>query len=943
MVRQEWQNLNGLWDYAISANDAHRPDAGGGGILVPFPIESALSGVARTLEPDQTLWYWRKLEIPAAWRGQRVLLHFGAVDWDAKVSVNGHAVGEHKGGYDPFSFDITNSLKDGENELVVAVKDPTDTGGQPRGKQWLKPGGIWYTRTSGIWQTVWMEPVPEVAIASLELNGSAATGTARVAVQLSHAAPDAAVEIELSAGGKSVAKANGAPGAPISVRVPDPRAWSPSDPFLYDVKVRLTRAGKAADEVGSYVAFRDIAVGPDANGVTRLLLNGEPLFQFGPLDQGFWPDGIYTAPTEEAMKFDIEAVKQMGANMLRKHVKVEPERYYYWCDKLGMLVWQDMPSPFFNNGRDANDQPALSAAWKENFEHELHELVRDRRNHPSIVMWVPFNEGWGQNDIDWCRSMVLKVKEWDPTRLVNNASGWTDMKVGDTFDAHIYPGPGLVRPEKSRAGVLGEFGGLGLPIEGHTWVSSNNWGYVSFKSKDELTNAYCGLLKQLPLLIGQGLSAAVYTQTTDVEIECNGWLTYDREVWKVDPKRADEAAMALYGPTPTMKTLVAHAGEGEKIDWRYTTAAPAAGWFAADFNDAGWDEGQAGFGTRGTPGAVIGTEWNTPDIWVRRTFTLPDADLVDPHLMIHHDEDAEVYINGKEAATLKGYTSGYVAVALSPEARSLLKKGRNVVAIHCHQTRGGQYIDAGIIDVVPGKPHAATYDTREIAGVRVRVNTEFEQKQPELLGRVLVQLQADLDEMLHMVPAPAADVLRAVPIWVELQGYRGMGHGGRGLCCHWSPSWLVSNGLPAEKAGGVEVINAQDFLTWRRDQPYMLFHEFAHAYQWRLGREDGEIERVYRSAMAKKLYDAVERNTEPEGKLVRAYAATNSHEYFAELSEAYFAVNDFAPYTRAQLAAHDPDGMAMVERLWNLSPTEIAAAYAEREGPSDAPAVSGAP
>lgn len=946
MVRKEWRNLNGLWNYAILPDGKSRLDAPPGRILVPFPPESALSGVGKVVEPDQTLWYWRTFQVPAAWKGQRVLLHFGAVDWHARVQVNGKEVGEHKGGYDPFTFDITDFLKEGDNEIVVEVKDPTDLGGQPRGKQWLEPKGIWYTRTSGIWQTVWLEPVPPVAIDRLELSGSASDGIARVGVKLSRPEPGAEVQVALSVAGAPVLSARVStddPDAAISMRVPDVRAWSPSDPFLYDLRVQLSKDGKVLDEVTSYIGFRDITVGPDESGVTRLLLNGQALFQYGPLDQGFWPDGLYTAPTDEALRFDVEAVKKMGGNMLRKHVKVEPERLYYWCDKLGVLVWQDMPSPFFRNEKDTSRLPLATPEWKANFEREMREMVRDFGNHPSIVMWVPFNEGWGQNDIDWAREMAQKVKEWDPTRLVNNASGWTDMKVGDTYDLHIYPGPGAVRPERRRAGVLGEFGGLGLPVEGHTWVSKDNWGYVSYKTKEELTEAYVGLLKQMPLLIGQGLSAAVYTQTTDVEIEVNGWLTYDREVWKIDPAMVSEVTAKLYEPTPTVKEVLRHAGNGAKDTWRYTTKAPAADWFKPDFDDSGWDQGVAGFGREGTPGAVIGTKWETSDIWVRRSFELGAEPLVNPHLWIHHDEDAVVYINGEEVLSRKGYTTGYIAVPLSDKARSLLKPGKNTLAIHCRQTRGGQYIDAGLMDLLPPratKARSAAYDRREIAGVPIVINRDFIRERPELLERVLVQLHADLDEILHMVPPAAADVLRTVPVWIELQGYRGMGHGGRGLCCHWSPAWLTANGLPAEKAGGVEIINPEDFLSWRRDQPYMLFHELAHAYHWRLGKFDAEIDRQYRSAMDKKLYDAVARNTVVGDKTVRAYAATNSHEYFAELSEAYFAVNDFAPYTRAQLREHDPEGLALVERLWNLPASEIAAAYTEREGRTGARAGS---
>ncbi len=443
------------------------------------------------------------------------------------------------------------------------------------------------------------------------------------------------------------------------------------------------------DSVQSYFAFRDIKVGKDESGINRLMLNAKPLFQFGPLDLGFWPDGLYTPPTDEAMKQDILAVKKMGGNMLRKHVKVEPDRFYYWCDKLGILVWQDMPSSF----------PPKDAApdWKKNFEDELQRMIAALKEHPSIVMWVPFNEGWGQHDT---QDIVNKVNKWDPSRLINNASGWTDMKVGNTSDLHAYPGPGMNPAEPARASVLGEFGGLGLPLEGHTWTTKANWGYVSFKDQKELTDAYVALIDRIPALIAQGLCAAVYTQTTDVEIECNGWMTYDRAVWKIDPARAKAATLKLYEPPPRLSVIVPTAQQGPQT-WRYTETKPADAWPTPAFDDASWKSGPSGFGSDGTPGAIIGTQWKSDDIWLRRTFDLASTDLKSPQLSIHHDEDADVYLNGTLIATLKGYTTGYVLEPLSNEARAALKQGLNTLAIHCHQTKGGQNIDAGIVDLQP--------------------------------------------------------------------------------------------------------------------------------------------------------------------------------------------------------------------------------------------------
>lgn len=718
MARERWQNLNGLWDYAIGGAEA--PKAWQGTILVPFPVESSLSGVAKPVSPDQTLHYRRTFRVPAEWRtnDQRTVLHFGAVDWRCQVSVNGKVVGEHSGGYDPFSLDITNALKaeaDQDNEITLSVTDPTNTGGQPRGKQWSKPHGIWYTPTSGIWQTVWIEPVPSASIGGLKIETDPAKG--KVTIALMHTVspkPTAGrerVEVEVLADGVKVAgdKPDEVRAQGVVVTIPNAKKWTPDNPYLYTARVKLLVDGKEVDRVDTYFGLRSITVGKDQHGVNRLLLNDEPVFQFGPLDQGFWPDGLYTAPTVEAMKFDIEAAKKMGCNMLRKHVKVEPELFYYWCDKMGMLVWQDIPSPFFKvpaapgqRGWDENF-PAIDDKWKQNFESETLRIIQSRINHPSIVMWVPWNEGWGQNDLEWSKKVVEFVKTTDPSRLVNNASGWTDMKAGDTMDVHIYPGPGMAPVEPARASVLGEFGGLGLPIPGHVWQTSDNWGYVSYKNPEEVTNAYVKLIERLRPLVCQGLSAAVYTQTTDVEIEVNGWLTYDREVWKIDPAKALAATKPLYGPVPRVVSLVPNASRspaGQGPTWSYTTAKPADDWFKPGFKpDTAWKEGKAGFGTSGTPGAVIGTTWNSSDIWLRRTVNIEQGTFKNVWLSIHHDESAEVYINGVLAAKLDRWSDGYLFEPISSEARAALKKGENTIAVHCSQTNGGQNIDVGLVDL----------------------------------------------------------------------------------------------------------------------------------------------------------------------------------------------------------------------------------------------------
>ena len=555
LVREKWENLNGLWDYAIVASNAPQPTVWDGQILVPFPVESALSGVMKPVTEKQRLWYHRTFKVPGSWKGQRVMLNFGAVDWEATVTVNGKEVGAHRGGFDAFTLDLTDALKpSGEQDLVVAVWDPTDRGPQAKGKQVLRPGGIMYTASSGIWQTAWLEAVPAARIDALKIVPDVDASAVTVTVNLRGLTAEHFVRVLVFDGrnqvnGLELAVA-GEPGAgatskSFTLPVPKTKLWSPDAPFLYDVKVSLRRQGNLVDQVASYFGMRKIALGKDAAGITRLMLNNKPLFQFGPLDQGFWPDGIYTAPTDEALRYDIEITKALGMNLARKHVKVEPDRWYYWCDKLGLLVWQDMPGSGVGDNRTDAVRPGREDAAKQ-FETEMKAMIEGRWNHPCIVMWVPFNEGWGQYDTpricEW-------VKKLDPTRLVNNASGWTDRKAGDVIDMHNYPGPGVPKLEENRAAVLGEFGGLGMPVKDHVWKTNQNWGYVSYKTSDELTAAYLGLMRKLHPLTGDaGLCAAVYTQTTDCEVEVNGLLTYDRAMVKLDQPAIAAAARRLYAP-----------------------------------------------------------------------------------------------------------------------------------------------------------------------------------------------------------------------------------------------------------------------------------------------------------------------------------------------------------------------------------------------------------
>jgi hypothetical protein len=676
MVRSTWQNLNGEWDYAILDRDDARPAAFGGEILVPFPVESQLSGVARSVGPNQRLWYRRSFRIEDVPGDRRWLLHFGAVDWHASVYVNGEPVGEHRGGYDPFSLDITDALRPGgEQELVVGVWDPTDEGDQPRGKQVLEPRSIWYTAVTGIWQTVWLEPVPATYVTSLRIVPDVDAGTVSLQVNAAPSGVDVGVRATALDGDREIAGTTGSTAESLTLRIPDAHLWSPDDPFLYGLAIRL----ETGDSLLSYFGMRKISVATAPDGHRRLFLDNEPLFQFGPLDQGWWPDGLYTAPTDSALQFDVEATRGMGFNMARKHVKVEPDRWYYHADRLGLLVWQDMPS---------GDNESAEA--QQEFADELRRVVDARYNHPSIVMWVPFNEGWGQHDTE---RYVEWLEQYDPSRLVNNASGWTDRGVGAVVDIHRYPGPGIPPLGDQRAAVLGEFGGLGLPLEGHTWVDRDR----RYETRADLGRAYADLLYQLRPLVGEGLAAAVYTQTSDVEIEVNGLLTYDRGVVKLPPEVLALNAQ-LYGVPPRLRVVLptAHTAGGT---WRYTTEEPTGDWFAPDYDDSAWPEGTGGFGTERTPGARVGTVWDSDQIWLRQTFRLESLVFDSLHLRIHHDEDAEVYFNGEQIGSFPGYSVDYTFIPLSDEAIGQLRLGENTIAVHVRQTERGQYIDVGLVDI----------------------------------------------------------------------------------------------------------------------------------------------------------------------------------------------------------------------------------------------------
>lgn len=550
MVRASWQSLNGLWDYAVTSSDAAEPLSPQGKILVPFAIESSLSGVGKRISPSEALWYETEFSVPKEWKGKRVALNFEAVDWKAEVYVNDILVGVHTGGYTPFSFDITPVLAKGVQTLKLKVTDGTDSTLQPRGKQILNPSGIWYTAVTGIWQSVWLEPLSDASISSYYAVSDVDASVIEVSVETRGVKEGDLIQVDVKEGGigystesgkagKSIAsvKALAAGDVPFSFNIPEAKLWSPESPYLYAVDIAVLRNGKVIDSVKGYTSLRKSSIVKDDQGHLLLGLNNKSIFQFGPLDQGWWPDGLYTAPTDEAMKYDIEKTKEFGFNMIRKHIKVEPSRWYYYCDQLGMIVWQDMPSIADNQKNkwevhkmgEGTDFPATEWA-KANYYKEWGEIIAVRKNFQCIAVWVPFNEAWGQFDTE---KVVAFTRSQDNTRLINAASGGNHYPCGDILDVHHYPHPNMLLWYPKEVNVLGEYGGIGLPLEGHLWQPDKNWGYVKYKSGDEVLKVYGDYAEQLIQLIGQGCSGAVYTQTTDVESEINGLMTYDRKVIKM--------------------------------------------------------------------------------------------------------------------------------------------------------------------------------------------------------------------------------------------------------------------------------------------------------------------------------------------------------------------------------------------------------------------------
>lgn len=707
MVRAEWMNLNGIWDYykkpSVDLSYVLAYENFEKKILVPFPVESALSGI---MDKDYlantwaTFAYRKTFTLPDAYKNKNVLLHFGAVDWKCAVYVNGKEAGTHAGGSDPFFFDITSLLNGrGEQEIQVMVYDPTNKGGQPIGKQIINPSGGSYTPVSGIWQTVWLEPVAKKHISDYSLIPDIDNESITLSIDPSVEADALTAKVYIKAAGKVINAVENMPvGVEKKIRIPGQRLWSPDDPFLYDLHMELYDKGTLVDAVDGYFGMRKIDRGM-VDGHPCFMLNNKPVFQFGFLDQGWWPDGLLTPPSEEAMKFDLDMTKAFGMNMIRKHIKIEPARWYYWCDKMGLMVWQDMPS-----GGSLGCIGSKNTI-RQNFYNECANIVKSLKNHPSILTWVVFNEGWGQDgnisDI-YTRAGVENVQRLDKSRLVNAASGWMDFGMGDIIDCHTYPDPMLhTTPFNDRVAASGEYGGVTLKVEGHVWGKSGV-NYATAENSEELTQRFNDLTGKIQGFQKEGIWGAVYTQTTDIEEELNGLITYDRKVVKVNDRQMASIRKEIESTIHTrIRTLLNASDVSDKEEWAYTTTKPADGWMRPDYNDNSWKRGTGGFGAVNPPNTFIRTEWNTADIYLRRSFrtgNLSQSEIDNIKLWIYYDDDCEVYINGVKAFEAKRWISKYAIKVITEEAKNTIKANSdNVMAIHVHQNEGGQYIDAGLV------------------------------------------------------------------------------------------------------------------------------------------------------------------------------------------------------------------------------------------------------
>jgi len=652
LVRDNWVNLNGIWDLRKGTVDENYSSTFNydKSILVPFPIESALSGVMEKSD-EQCYWYRRTFTIPTEMKGKNIILNFGAVDWQCKAYVNGKLVGEHTGGYDPFSFDITSALTNNEKqEIAVYIYDNTGVQGQPTGKQSKNPSICWYTAVSGIWQTVWLEAVNPSYIKSIEMEPTTARNWMSFRIESSDATAATNITIRDKEGNVAGELKDAKVGSIARVTINNPHLWSPSDPYLYDVEIQLMSDGKVTDNVKSYCAMRNIKVAT-INGTTRILLNGNEIFQFGPLDQGFWPDGIYTAPSDEALLFDIRSMKEIGFNMIRKHIKTEPARWYYHCDKEGILVWQDLPSPNLPKGSED--------FAKTNFKQEAKSIIKSLKNHPSIVQWIVFNEGWGQFDtVEMTNYVDGIVNTISPARygkasLICCASGWVDAEVGNIIDNHSYPYPSFSH-STTRAAVCGEYGGITLKVPGHIWPGGD-FQYTVVETKSDFTAYFNMLCDKIKLGYYSGLNAAVYTQLSDVEIEKNGLWTYDRKVFKshnLDELRAKVTeCVNMPNNDIRQKTILSTAAE-HNYTWRYTTEASVPRhWYETTFDDSQWSEGQAAFGNGGPDDTqyLLKTKWDNSQIHMRRWFylgNLSQENINKLMFQVFHDDDITIYLNG---------------------------------------------------------------------------------------------------------------------------------------------------------------------------------------------------------------------------------------------------------------------------------------------------------
>jgi hypothetical protein len=700
MVRSNWLSLNGIWQFQPGITNSDPVPTNqtlASNILAPFPMESAISGV---MQYHAWSWYRRTFTVPSPWNGRRVILHLDGVDWQAQVFVNGQSVGTHQGGYDPFSYDITPWLiGSGPQELIIQVYNPVDNGSQPRGKQTLYPGGIMYTSCTGIWQPVWLEPVDSSGAQNLVIIPDVDNSRLRLTVN-TYATAGVTVSATALEGGTAVSSASGAADTELDLALPNPKLWSPDNPFLYGLQIAVTHNGVTNDNVSSYFGMRKISTNLTA-GIPRICLNNQVIFGMGPLDQGYWPDGIYTAPTDDALKFDIQEIKTLGFNTIRKHEKVERQRWYYWADTLGLMVWQDMPTCNSYTGN-----PSPPAVNPLQFIAELRALVTNHWNSPSIIMWDLFNEdqgeagssdGVGQTNTAYLAGLVRGL---DPARLINQASGGAYFGVGDVLDNHSYPAPGDPT-STTQAAVDGEFGGIGLLLAGHLWNPAEAfYGDILATNTTAIATIYDSYIDDIVGYKPGGLNAAIETQITDVENECDGLLTYDR-VLKGDPTRlaysnqkAISGELNITTVVPTSQTI--------PQTWQYTTNTNTAStnWYAADFDDSAWSTGLAGFGTD-DPGVTPNTAWNTLGyIWLRRTFNpgnLGIQQISNLVFTVYHDEDVVIYINGVPAAQDSGYTTSYITPAMTPQARAaIIPNGSNVMAVSCYQTTGGQFIDVGI-------------------------------------------------------------------------------------------------------------------------------------------------------------------------------------------------------------------------------------------------------